>query len=223
MTKAIIADIANLSNLDFDDIYKILTPERKSKIDDFVFEWDKKLSALSELCLYYLISTEFEYNGNLIEKGWSSNKKPYLKNIPNLRYSVSHSGNKCIVGISNQYEIGLDIEFVSRYNDIDMQKYIRNIISEKELPFAECGTSDLQRALVIWTKKEALFKSVGNGSLTQFLKRKLSYEELKSVKSFLIDDYIVSMASVAENIKIIDAEDIGLRNIINQIKAWMHI
>lgn len=160
---------------------------------------------------------------NLIEKGWSSNKKPYLKNIPNLRYSVSHSGNKCIVGISNQYEIGLDIEFVSRYNDIDMQKYIRNIISEKELPFAECGTSDLQRALVIWTKKEALFKSVGNGSLTQFLKRKLSYEEVKSVKSFLIDDYIVSIASVAENIKIIDAEDIGLRNIINQIKAWMHI
>ena len=81
----------------------------------------------------------------------------------------------------------------------------------------------MQRALVIWTKKEALFKSVGNGSLTQFLKRKLSYEEVKSVKSFLIDDYIVSMASVAENIKIIDAEDIGLRNIINQIKAWMHI
>ena len=50
-----------------------------------------------------------------------------------------------------------------------------------------------------------------------------SYEEVKSVKSFLIDDYIVSIASVAENIKIIDAEDIGLRNIINQIKAWMHI
>ena len=84
MTKAIIADIANLSNLDFDDIYKILTPERKSKIDDFVFEWDKKLSALSELCLYYLISTEFEYNGNLIEKGWSSNKKFLILEISAL-------------------------------------------------------------------------------------------------------------------------------------------
>lgn len=220
MTKIIIADINNLSKSDYDDIYKILTPERKRKVDGFVFESDKKLSALSEVCLYYLISTEFRYNERLVEKEWKDNFKPCLKNIPNLKYSISHSGNKCIVGISDQYEIGLDIEYVSQYNNSAMLKDIKNIISEKDFFLTSCEINDLHRVLTVWTKREALFKSIGNGSLSSFLKQELSKEELENVKSFFINDYIVSVASVSENIKITDAKDIGIRNIINRIKKW---
>ena len=50
-------------------------------MDGFVFESDKKLSALSEVCLYYLISTEFRYNERLVEKEWKDNFKPFDMSI----------------------------------------------------------------------------------------------------------------------------------------------
>ena len=188
-----------------------------------MFEKDKKLSALSEICLYYLISTEFKYKENLLEKAWSENNKPYLKNIPNLKYSISHSGSKCIAIISDEHKMGIDIEPFLEYNNNEAIKDITKLFSKRELSLAELGTTDLQRAMVIWTKKEAYFKSHGNGALMQILKKEFSCEQMKCIKSILIDDYVISIAPNIDNIRIINAEDIGIKNILNRINDWKDI
>lgn len=80
--------------------------------------------------------------------------KPYFKDLP-IKFSVSHSGHRVILAVSER-EIGADIQFMSpRSTDI----------AKRYFTAAECDYigSDISRFYEIWTKKEALGKWRGTG------------------------------------------------------------
>lgn len=220
MTRIIIADVSELSENHYNVIYRLLDSERRIRVDGYVFERDKKLAAVSEICLYYLLSMEYKYEEWLLVRGLRNNWKPYFINIPNLHYSISHSGNRCIVGISNQCELGLDIEWLPKYCNLDLLNNIIKLFNEEEISMVECGENLLQRVIVLWTQKEALFKSLGKGTLRQTLNKMLTKEDLRKIDSFILNEYVISIANAPANTSILNANNIGIDNIIEYIQTW---
>ena len=220
MTKIIFADISGLSEKDFNELYALADSDRKRKTDLYVFMRDKKLSVMSDLCLNYLIATEFVYDDRFLCKGYSNNGKPFFLFYPKLHYNISHSVNKCLVGISDRADIGLDIECIAEHDRPDYLKYITGMFREDELITVEQGENLLYKSLVLWTQKEALFKLHGTGILKQILCRPLTKCERRRINSYISDNYIFSVANILEEVAYWDATKIGVRNMIKYVKDW---
>lgn len=90
-----------------------------------------------------------------------SNGKPYFPQIPQIRFSISHSGGfwACVF---HEKEIGLDIEDpMIRRETIPLDRLAKRYFSPEEQEF--CKEKDLKAFLKIWTRKEAYLKCMGTG------------------------------------------------------------
>ena len=87
------------------------------------------------------------------------NGKPYIKNLPDFHFNISHSENAVVVAISNS-EVGIDCEKL-RSADLRIAK---RRFTEKEYAYIteDSSNTDL-RFFEIWTKKEAFLKQNGKG------------------------------------------------------------
>lgn len=88
-----------------------------------------------------------DYNISNCTIKYNKNGKPYLDDINNIYFSMSHSDKYLVIVISNK-EIGVDIEEVKKYNT--KINDILNIKPKNEEEFFR-----------YWTKKEAIIKLKG--------------------------------------------------------------
>lgn len=82
--------------------------------------------------------------------------KPFLKEFPNINFSISHTKNICICVISDK-NVGVDIQCLKYYPNVlkyftDDELAIINESKNKALDFTK-----------IWTKKESYLKMLGYG------------------------------------------------------------
>ncbi len=182
-----------------DDLIKNLPSYRKEKANRYVFDKDKKLSLAAGILLEeglnkLLVKTE-EREIAYLEQG-----KPYLKNRPDIHFSLSHSMEIAIAAFSDK-EIGCDIEKIKTYNEIVMNR----CFSMREKEYVLNSISKDEAFYRIWVLKESFLKAIGVGiavdmsavsfsinenkvSLDQHLDaRKWKFEEKR------IDDYLVSI------------------------------
>ena len=89
--------------------------------------------------------------------------KPYLVDFPDMAFNLSHSGNKLVIAIAKNHELGIDIETC---------KPRKNLSALVEKCFAETEQhywQQLPDALKVssfyqfWTRKEAFVKATGRG------------------------------------------------------------
>jgi 4'-phosphopantetheinyl transferase len=90
--------------------------------------------------------------------------KPYLEswaNGPNLQFSVSHSGDYCLLAVRRDHPIGIDVEKVRDLPQaIDIaQTYFAP--RERRALAALRGTARQEGFFVLWTHKEAAVKGLG--------------------------------------------------------------
>ncbi|PKM84196.1 MAG: hypothetical protein CVU86_08505 [Firmicutes bacterium HGW-Firmicutes-11] len=89
------------------------------------------------------------------------NGKPYFPQIPQIRFSISHSGGfwACVF---HEKEIGLDIEDPTiRRRTIPLDRLAKRYFSQEEQQY--CEGKGLVAFLNVWTRKEAYLKCVGTG------------------------------------------------------------
>jgi len=87
--------------------------------------------------------------------------KPYLEN-ENWHFSISHCGAYAAVIISENVNVGIDIEMPSQKIENIKHKFS----SVKELEFFDSiNISSWQKLTVIWSIKEAMFKYYGKGQI----------------------------------------------------------
>lgn len=164
MIKTYIMDIRQLTTPEvFQKYYNTMPMERRKKIDSLRQEEDKRRSlAAGTLLLHGLLEL------NIKMESWESllfcygkNKKPYLKNFPQIQFNLSHAGNYAIAGFGTK-ELGIDIEKIgrngskisSRLFTSKEQEYLKQI-KEKELWYKEFTR--------LWTRKESFVKAIGIG------------------------------------------------------------
>ena len=144
----------------FASLYDRLSPERKAKVDRLHFRKDKNLSlgaaALLDAMLreYGLTEAEMVYDTG-------SGGKPFFRNAPELRFSLSHSDEAVMAGFS-ELEIGCDIEKV---RDIDLSIAERFFCRSEYEAIMKNGSCELRRDAFfrLWTLKESYVKALGTG------------------------------------------------------------
>ena len=110
----------------------------------------------------HLISAYFK-NKYIKDYYIDENNKPKSEH---LFFNISHSKNVVIMGISDKYDIGVDVEKV-RNVESDLIDYISSFEEKKDIQ------TDLN-FFEIWTLKESLAKASGKGIL----------RDIKNVKTF---------------------------------------
>ena len=123
----------------------------------------KQLKIEGKLLLINLIhefNLEEKYNLNNIKT--SNTNKPYLND--EIDFSISHSGNVVICGLSIHNRIGLDLEKIIPNNLNLFDEYL----TKKEIYMINKNQNPNQYFYNIWTRKEALSKVTGFGIELKF-------------------------------------------------------
>jgi len=129
----------------------------QEKITKFIRWQDAQLSLLGRLLL--------EYGLKIIDKQRDVNKinfnasaKPYFA-FDGLYFNISHSGNITICAISDQCEIGIDIELVK---EIQIDHYKEQMTQNEWTSISNSEDTNLA-FFDYWTQKEAVLKAHGSG------------------------------------------------------------
>ena len=91
--------------------------------------------------------------------------KPFLHCVPQLHFSISYSAGFALIGVSEEGEIGVDIEAMRSIPDADDLAELHYTASERaEIHANRPSEIELSRRfLSIWVKKEACVKASGRG------------------------------------------------------------
>ena len=186
-------NINNLSFVDYEKWFALMTEDKKERINKMRFKDDKKRSVIGEMLAKKAIS---DISGipveNIILKT-TEKGKPYIENSV-IHFNISHCEDWVVCAIHNK-PIGVDIEKIrpinlkiaKRFFTADEQNYVFSGIPKEE-DFDKTSDSDmLKRFFEVWTGKEAYLKYKGTG-ITDSLNT-LSVNE-NNLKTEYFDDYV---------------------------------
>ena len=187
----------NVENLDLKKGYELVSTNRKSKIDYYRFDKDKKLS-----CGVYLLVMKLLDEENITYPIIKTEKygKAYISNYDNIHFNVSHSRNMICCAISDK-PVGTDIEFNDPTIDLNIA---RHYFFNSEYESIMNSSKPTDEFFNYWVLKESYMKYTGLGfhlDLKSFeiligedIKLKNDKNDLK-FNLFSVEDYKLGIAS----------------------------
>ena len=148
----------NVKDLDLEKTYPILPESRQEKVDNFIFDKDKKLSSGVYLLLKKMLDEE-NIDDPIIET--EKDGKPYISNYENIHFNMSHAGRMVACAISDE-EIGIDIEKIDPL--IDM-KIAQTFLYNSEYDNIKKSDNRVDQFFKYWVLKESYMKYTGLGFL----------------------------------------------------------
>lgn len=144
----------------FSEYYKMMSHERRRKVDSCLFIKDKRLSLGAGILMDKGLSAY-----GLCEReavvSYRENGKPYLPGYPHIHFNLSHSGCRALAVFAG-VETGCDIEQVQQADLALAQRFF----TRKEYDFiaGQRGSEQQNETFFrLWTLKESLLKAVGTG------------------------------------------------------------
>lgn len=159
-TKVYIASTLALENANvFASIYEQAPVSRKERVDRFKFDEDKRLS-LAAWKLLEMACRDFGIT-KMPEWSFEEKGKPYFKEYPAIHFNLSHSHNRVMAIVSDECEVGCDIE-ICKDGNLDL---VERFFSEEEKKVLEAEEKDVasKRFYQLWTLKESFMKCTGRG------------------------------------------------------------
>ncbi len=149
-----------------DDLLKYLSKERQERVEEFGNEPDKNRCVAAGLLLRYACSVFDVPTDSTVSYGPSG--KPYLADVPDFTYNISHSGDyAAIVCDKDPFtgELGIDVERVRPYRENLAKRICSDVeINQLKKLEKEGRTKELQGLFTrLWTQKEAAVKKTGIG------------------------------------------------------------
>lgn len=138
-------------------LYDAVSPQRRQKIDTLRFQKDRRLSLaaghLLEQGLQELGVEEYEIQ-------YGEYGKPYLQNIPDLHFSLSHSGNYAVCVFYHR-PVGVDIQQIRPVSPA----LLKRVCTQEERRFLEAQDPEKvpEAFCRLWTAKESFMKLEGRG------------------------------------------------------------
>ena len=178
--------ITNVTQQEFEEIYRGLSPSRKAHIDRLKMQEDRQRSLLAAKLVGALLATQ-----NVVATlETDAEGKPYLKGS-SLHISITHSGEGVACAIS-QEPVGIDMEKLKPVR----QSLVKYACLPKEQAYILEGAPEgevltektaIERFFEVWTTKEAAYKKGGQKNL-------LSIDALQIQKqSILMEDYMLTI------------------------------
>lgn len=134
-----------------------LSVHRRRQAESYRCENDKKLSLAAGVALDKALQ-EYGLREKDAVMSYERFGKPYLKDYPNIKFSISHSGEIAVVAISD-VDVGCDIERTGRYKE----EVVERCFSKEEQDFIFSQTDKDAVFTKIWVAKESFVKALGLG------------------------------------------------------------
>ncbi len=144
----------------FSEYYKMMSHERRRKVDSCLFVKDKRLSLGAGILMDKGLSA-YDLCERETAVSYRENGKPYLPGYPHIHFNLSHSGSRVLAAFAG-VETGCDIEQVQQADLALAQRFF----TRKEYDFiaGQQGSEQQNEAFFrLWTLKESLLKAVGTG------------------------------------------------------------
>ena len=147
-----------LDNSSLESLLALIDKNKRERLEKFVFWQDLHRGLFADLFIRKVIVDTFGVLNEEIEFGFSNFGKPYIKNINDFHFNISHSGD-WIVCVIDKNSVGIDIEKISTI-DLDISK---NFFSNKEHEDLMLSNDPFDYFFKLWTLKESYIKYLGKG------------------------------------------------------------
>ncbi len=184
-------DITTVSEEVFRQWYGDMSPKRQEKCRRILKEKGKKLCIAADRLAKTALSEVLHLPKSEITIEVSPSGKPYLEGNP-VYFSLSHSGNRVFCAVA-KCPIGIDAEEVRPI----AVKSAERICTQQEIDYLNTSTDEAEknlRFLTIWTRKEAIFKVIGNLPRDDKNTEVLDPDTKWSITTRTEDNYIISVA-----------------------------
>ena len=145
-------------DFDFKSFLRLLPVIEHNKILSYYKIEDQLRAFASSLLKYYYLAKCLNLNPAQIKINYTPDGKPYLDLLGcNLKFNISHSGEYVIMAITDNLEVGVDIE------EIDLTSIYQDVM---KLIFSSAETSQVKSLTDFYHmfgKKEAYLKALGIG------------------------------------------------------------
>jgi 4'-phosphopantetheinyl transferase len=159
------------ASLSWHSLHDMPTPERLALLSSnelqragrFVFERDRRRYLAARCALRERLSWHTGVAPDRLRIAEDEHGKPFLTDVADCRFNVSHSEDVALVAISGVGEIGVDIEMLrpipdaeqlaqSHFLPAELGEFLKLEGSARDAAFLRC-----------WTRKEACLKALGTG------------------------------------------------------------
>lgn len=159
LVKILCFDISSLCDSEYFFLYEKSTPERKARADRYRNPDDKKRCIVAGALLSYALSEHITHPPDNFTIQKNSHGKPYIKDVPDFEFNLSHSGRYVVIGYGSS-PVGIDVEEIR--TDKDLKKVALRYFTQNEISYAEEADFE-DRFFQIWTGKESYLKYLGTG------------------------------------------------------------
>jgi len=135
-------------------------------------QWmDKQLSVCGKLLLLELLK-EYNSKSSLAELKYNEYRRPCFDCKPD--FNIAHSGNIVICAMTDEGQIGIDIEQIKQLDFADFTDFFTG----NEWHYINDHVNKFEGFYNFWTRKEAVLKAIGSGFHTPLNSVDVSGEEL---------------------------------------------
>lgn len=148
--------------MEIDALIALLSDDEVSRANKFVFDKDRNSYIICRGYLRKILSSYLNIDPKYLEFSYNKYGKPYIDNNP-IKFNLSHSGDFCVLGISESQNIGIDIEKIDP--SVNINSLLESILSKRELGHINKYPEDMKLDLFydVWTQKESVIKANGKG------------------------------------------------------------
>lgn len=175
---------------------KTLSADEWARADRFLFEKHRAHFVAARGCLRTILAKYMECKPGELAFFYGEHGKPALASPwdkSQLRFNLSHSTGLALIAVSLRYEIGVDVEHLSRKVG-QMKDIAKRFFAPGEYEkLCALPREELCRAFFsCWTRKEAYLKATGTGLAYSLKKFEVSLErkaKLLQIKNGNIEDW----------------------------------
>src|SRR5215831_1714939 len=148
------------------DLLPILDEKERARAAKFSFERDRMRFIQAHGVVRRILASYADADAAILTFARNRYGKPYLvprPNDPNIQFSVSHSGDCCLLAVRLDHAIGIDVEQARDLPEtVDIaQRYFTP--TESRVLAALQGAARTDAFFALWTHKEATIKALGLG------------------------------------------------------------
>lgn len=172
-----------------------LNEDELKRTERFAFEKDRNQFITAHGTLRTVLAKYLETTPAEIQFKKSKNKKPQLLfPLTSLKFNISHSENKILIGVSDA-EIGVDIEMIKP--GFAFKEFIKTYFSANERDKILLSPNPNETFYKYWTRKESVLKASGSGIIDNLKEIEVCNDENNS--NFFKENLYVASFKIEEN------------------------